>query len=341
MPKTIKVGIITQARGPHIDLYFDSLAKAEEAEAVYLADPSGQTFEQGKKILGAKLKETYKDHAEMLRQAQPQMALVSLEALQAPAAIHASLDAACHVFAEKPACVRAEDFAKLVTKAQMKHRYLMLALANRMHPPVLEARRLVQTGTFGKIYGAQLHLVADQTRLKQADYRKRWYAIKAQAGGGHLIWLGIHWLDLLSHITGLKVQEVAGFAGVVGGQPLDVEDSAALAMRFDNGTFGTMTSGYYLDKGYHSFIQVWGENGWFRLQAIEEQPLEWYTNKEAKVQRFEYPKAQRGYPPFVRAAVRASAGLDPAPITGEEGLQVLKTIFAFYEAAKTGRSQTV
>ena len=53
------------------------------------------------------------------------------------------------------------------------------------------------------------------------------------------------------------------------------------------------------------------------------------------------PKGERGYPPFVRAAVRASAGLEPAPISGEECLHVLKSIFAFYEAAQTGRAQTV
>jgi hypothetical protein len=39
--------------------------------------------------------------------------------------------------------------------------------------------------------------------------------------------------------------------------------------------------------------------------------------------------------------VRACAGLEEAPITGVECLQVLRTIYAFYEAARTGRSQTV
>jgi predicted dehydrogenase len=39
--------------------------------------------------------------------------------------------------------------------------------------------------------------------------------------------------------------------------------------------------------------------------------------------------------------VRASAGLEPAPITGEECLHVLKAIFAFYQAAQTGRVQAV
>jgi hypothetical protein len=43
----------------------------------------------------------------------------------------------------------------------------------------------------------------------------------------------------------LGVTQVAGFAGVVGGQPLEVEDSSAMAIRFDNGCFGTMTSGYH------------------------------------------------------------------------------------------------
>ena len=52
-------------------------------------------------------------------------------------------------------------------------------------------------------------------------------------------------------------------------------------------------------------------------------------------------KGERGYTPFVRSAVRACAGLEEAPITGEECLQVLRTIFAFYEAVKTGRAQNV
>jgi hypothetical protein len=59
------------------------------------------------------------------------------------------------------------------------------------------------------------------------------------------------------------------------------------------------------------------------------------------VQRFEYPRGQRGYTPFVRAAVRASAGLEPAPISPAEGLHVLRTIFAFYKAAGAGRTQDV
>lgn len=343
MAKAIAVGVLTDAQGAHLDAYFTALAKTEEAESVLLSDPSGATVERAKKALGSKLKDVFRAPGDLLKK-QPALALVSLPAVQSPPAIELALEAGCHVFAEKPACVRAADFERLTTKAERKHLHLMLALANRSHAPVRKAREIVRAGKLGRIYAVEAHIVADQTRLKSPNYHKAWYAQKSQAGGGHLIWLGIHWLDLVQLITGLKVAQVAGFAGVVGGQPIDVEDSAAVALRFDNGCFGTMTSGYYLDKGYHSHIKVWGEHGWLRLASIEDEPLEWYSTrdvKEPKVEKFAYGKGERGYTPFVRSAVRACAGLEEAPISGAECLHVLKTIFAFYEAVKTGRAQTV
>ena len=344
MPKPVKVAVLTQAQGAHLGTYLSSLAAIKEVEAVVLADPHGDTFALAKKALKSKLKETARDVGPLLKNFQPQLALVTMEAALAPPVIDRALEAGCHVFAEKPSCVRAEDFEKLAAKAERKHRHLMLALANRSHPSVQYARKLIADGKLGKLYAVEIHQVADQTRLKQESYRKAWFCHQARAGGGHLLWLGIHWLDLVHHITGLVVKQVAGFAGVVGGQPLDVEDSAAVALRYDNGSFGTMTSGYYLDKGYHSHIKVWGEHGWLRLASIEDEPLEWYGArdvKEPRLQKFTYPKGERGYTPFVRSAVRACAGLEDAPITGAECLLVLKTIFAFYEAVRTGRSQSV
>lgn len=342
--KRISVGVITNAEGAHLGAYFEALAKSEEVEAVYLADPSGSTVPQATKVLGEKLKGSFPETAAMLREAKPVMALVTLEAALGPPAIDAALEAGCHVFAEKPACVRAEDFAPLVQKADSKHLHLMLALANRINPPVLEARRLMRAGMFGKVYGVEMHIVADQTRLKAPQYHKSWFASKQRAGGGHLIWLGIHWLDLAGYITGLTVRDVTGLTAIVGGQPIDVEDSAAIVMRFDNGSLGTLTSGYYLDKGYHTHIKIWCEHGWLELPGLENGVLEYYSTKaghESKIERFEPPKGGGGYTPFVRAAVRACAGLGEPPITGEESLRALKTIFACYKASETGQRQTV
>ena len=343
MPQQINVGVITHADGAHLGAYLTALAESETVGGVTLSDPDGATVAEARKILGPKLTGTYSSPEAMLTQAKPVMALVTMEARLAPPAIAAALDAGCHVLAEKPSCVDVEDFKKLAQKADSAGRHLMLALANRLNPEVQEARRLIQEGKLGKLYGLELHLVADQTRLTRPSYHERWFASKERAGGGHLIWLGIHWLDLAMYLTGSRIVEVAGFTGNVGGQPIDVEDSAAVAMRFENGAFGTATSGYYLDTGYHSHIKIWGEQGWLQIDKHGGLPLQWYSRTEDRpsIHQVENFEGASGYTPFVEACVRAAAGLEPPPLTTQDSLRALKTVFASYDAAETGRTQAV
>jgi predicted dehydrogenase len=339
----ITVAVLTDAGGAHVDSYFAGLAATEEVESVVVADPSGGCEAAAKKTLGAKLKAFGREHAKALAGHHPALALVTLEAVNAPPVIKTALDANCHVLAEKPSCVRAADFEPLVRLAEMKHRHLSLALANRLRGTVQAARKLIQSGQLGQIYGCELHIIADQTRLKNPAYHKSWFADRARSGGGHLMWLGIHWIDLIMHMTGSKIVEAAGFTGIVGGQPLKAEDSAAMALRFDNGSFGTLTSGYYLDHGYHSHIKVWGSNGWLQLEPHGGDPLKWYINTETphEVRNYAGPAEQASYTPIVRTCARASLDLEPPPVTGAECLHVLKTVFACYRAAETGQSQKV
>jgi len=340
MPKTIDVAVITQAEGAHLPDYFGSLGKIDACAGVTVVDPSGRCEALAKQHLGDKLKHFLKDPAELYAKFPPKLVIVSLEAVAAPPVIDAALDAGCHVVAEKPSCLKAADFEKLVRKAEQKHRHLMMAFANRQHAPVAEAKKLIAAGKLGKIYSVEAHLVTDQTRLKSPAYHKTWFASKARAGGGQLTWVGIHWLDLILFVTGLKVKQVTGFAGLVGGQPIDIEDAAVLSMQFDNGGFGTMNSGYYLDKGYHSHVQIWGEKGWMKLHTVEELPLEYYTTADG-LQTFEYPKGGRGYLKFMQQAVAAACEEGPAPVNPDEALHVLKTIYSFYDAARTGKTQIV
>ncbi len=344
-PNRIKTAVITESSGAHLNNYFESLARADEVASVTLCDPSGESKAMAEKMLARKLTSSYKDLAAMLRQEKPALALVSMEGVTSPPAIDAALDAGCHVLAEKPACVHVEDFEKLSRKAKARNRHLLLALANRVDPVMLEARRLVREEKIGKVYGVEVHLIADQTRLTQPAYQKSWRAQKSRAGGGHLIWLGIHWLDLAGFVTGSQVRAVTGLTANVGGQPLDVEDSAVVAMRLGNGALGTLTSGYYLDKGYHSHLKVWGSQGWLHVQKHTEIPLEWYSTVEAnpRVRRWEPAKraTEDVYPAFVRAVARACAGLEPTPLTTDDSLYALKAIFACYRAAETGQTQRV
>jgi UDP-N-acetyl-2-amino-2-deoxyglucuronate dehydrogenase len=339
-PGRAEVALLTHADGPHLSAYIEAIDKTDEVAQVWLSDPTGATVNAIKKGLGTKLAGVYGSPQELFAARKPVVSLVTMEAAVAAPAIDAALDTGGHVMAEKPACVREADFAALVRKANSKKRHLMLALANRTDPVMIEARRIVKSGQIGKVYGMDMHTIADQTRLKSPAYQATWIAKKARAGGGHLIWLGIHWLDLAMYITDSRITQIAGFTGNVGGQPLDTEDSAAVAFRFANGTFGNLTSGYYIDRGKHLYMKIWGSDGWLEIHHGEANPLVWVSGK-GEPRRYSPPAGPASYTAYVRHVVRAALGEETPILTPDESLHVLKTIFAAYRAAETGQTQSV
>ena len=125
-----------------------------------------------------------------------------------------------------------------------------------------------------------------------SDYQRSWFASRERAGGGHLIWLGIHYVDLIQFITGEQIVEVSAQTANVGGQPVNIEDSAAVSFRLSGGAVGTLQSAYYLDRGYHNGITVWGSDGWLRFDPSGDS-IEWYrrggetkTEKLGKVESY-------------------------------------------------------
>ena len=115
----------------------------------------------------------------------------------------------------------------------------------------------------------------------------------------------------------------------------------------NRGAFGTMTSGYYLDTGYHSHLRLWGSNGWIEyaehLGGRTDVPLRWYRNDRADegVVDYDGPMDPKGYTPWVRECIRACLGEAAPPVTGRDALRVLGTIFTFYEAAEAGEKRIV
>lgn len=341
MPQGITVLLATHAGGAHIEAYLTALADCPDCAAVWLCDADGTFGELARNKLGDKLQRSGRELGPLLALA-PDLALVSYEARLAPEIIAASLEANCHVLAEKPACVSAERFAQLCQTADSKHRWLMLAFANRANPEIVAARTLVSRGAIGRVYGLDLQLVADQTRLTSEAYRRQWFAQKSRAGGGHLAWLGIHWLDLAMHITGSPLLTVTGLKTNIGGTPLDIEDSAVVAFQLGNGALGTLTSGYYLPRGYHSRLQVWGAQGWLRLDPVNERRLEWLSNMGPRAGEVIVEPAATspgGYNPFVAEVCHAIAHASPPPVTTADSLRAIEAVFAAYRAAESGTTQ--
>ena len=348
----IRVGIITQRDGPHLGIYLSSVAACKGVAQVAVSDESGSELERARRALSSAFRKvpTYRNPAEMIDEFRPQLVIVALPAHLSPAPIRRALEAGCHVLTEKPGCVRAEQFETLVKIASSKKRLLMLSLPSRVSPRSLRARQIIQQGFLGKLFAVDVLQVKDQARLTRTDFQKSWFAFKDKAGGGHLIWLGIHQLDQIHFLTEDRVEKVSAFCRNVGGQPVEIEDAEALAFQFKSGMVGTFHGGYYLEGGaMQTGLTIWGSKGWLRLSAHRgpegsAESFQWYSthSKAPKGVQTENPTSKvGGYQSLVQAAIDGVRGLRPPPLTGEDSLQVLKVIFAAYRASESGTVQQV
>ena len=351
MSEQARVAVITSPTGTmHVGGFLEILAALPEVAQVALVTRGADDIEaHAREQLGDRLLGAFPDVEALYASCQPQLAIVSLEPRAAPAAIAACLSRGSHVLAEKPACLQWEEFAELASLADERQRNIGLAFAARGFPFLQDARKLVASGTLGTLYGVDTYFIADQTRVQEAGWQASWFSQKAHAGGGHLMWLGIHYVDLLHHLTGQRIVEVAGLTAVVGGAPIDTEDAAVAALRFEDGMVGTLTSAYYLDRNKQSHLHLWGSQGWLRGRPNDWESLEWYSTHPAehsapsRTIRYDAPTndAKPTYYGLVRASVRGSLGLAAHPVTTAESLHVLKAVHAIYRAAETGQTQRV
>ena len=339
------VALVMRRHSRHRAFFLEALRDLDDVGAVALLDPAGDTPEgtaaEARSTLGDKPLRVYATLKALLAAETPAMAIVTLTGAEAPDEIRPVLEARIPVLAEKPACVNAEDFAALAHLAEKQGTHLMLALCNRLAPWVPDARRIVQQGGLGDLYAARVLNVADQTRIWQPRTRD-WSFRKAEAGGGHLIWLGIHWLDMLLYLTGEHVAEVQAMTGNVGGGPIDVEDLATVNLRLRGGAQVSLMSGYVLDADKQIDLTLWGSRGWLRFDMASS-TVDWHSPEEsmngARNRQFRYDApGGGGYTPFTRDCLRASLGQIPPPITAAEGLDVLRVIFAAYESAESGKT---
>lgn len=331
--RQLDVGIIAEPTAAHLDLYLETIASCRGIGAIAYAGANGGTPSS----LPAGMRR-YNSPEMLLSDFRPALAIILLEAAHAPRWISAALCAACHILTEKHPAARLADFEPLVLEAEARGLRLELAFTTRNHPAVLKARELLRDGGLGRLYAADVVIVTDQTRLRDPQYRASWRADPERSGGGFLMAQGIHYLDLLLHLTGSRVARVCGLCNNAGGQPVRIEDSVAAALHLDNGGLVTFHGGYYLESAAQSGITLWTSDGWLRLEVTDGGSVTWYRDGDAAPQSWcdDSDFAERPMVPFFEDVIEAIRGGQPPSMKPRYGLHVLQTAFAIYQSAADG-----
>lgn len=110
----------------------------------------------------------------------------------------AALEAGKHVFCEKPDAVSVAEAQKMADAAKASGKTLMVMRNNRYSVAAQFLRQYIGDGMMGEIYTGRCGWV----RRRGLPGRGSWFADKKQSGGGPLIDLGVHYIDLAMWLMG-------------------------------------------------------------------------------------------------------------------------------------------
>jgi predicted dehydrogenase len=286
-----------------------------------------------------------------LKREKPDVVGVALpNFLHAPVTIDA-LKAGAHVLCEKPMAMNVGQARKMIAAAKQARRTLGINLSYRFTPQARALKDLAGGGALGKVY----HAYTSWLRRDGFPGFGGWFGQQELSGGGPLIDLGVHRLDMAMWLMGGPTPvTVSGTAHYDIGVPrakrekkvFDVEDLACGFIRFANGAslvFEISWGGHQADPeemcttvmGTEGTVVHRNEGGGYNFVA------EYFTEKNGhKLSAKVGPgRSAQGnaYAEFVDAVI----GAKPFLATAEDGLRVQQVLDGLYASARLKREVKV
>lgn len=177
---------------------------------------------------------------------------VFLHARQAMAAA----DAGKHILIEKPLAMTSEEGQKVVEYCKQKGVLIAAGLMMRFGSYVQVMKKAVAEGKIGKPVSAYA-----QFTCWYPDMPGNWRQSKKNGGGGAMMDMGVHCIDLLQYILGTKAKDVASFQDTLTFH-YEVEDSSTVVIRMENGTHCIVQSNFNIpDEAAKWRLELFGDQG--------------------------------------------------------------------------------
>ena len=116
-----------------------------------------------------------------------------------------ALKAGKHVFCEKPITNNYALSKEMADEADRQNRVLNIGVCNRYHKSVELIKEYVENGRLGELY----HIYCSFRCFRSIPGLGGAFTSKESSGGGVLIDWGIHFLDLILYIAGVKIRTVS------------------------------------------------------------------------------------------------------------------------------------
>jgi predicted dehydrogenase len=161
-----------------------------------------------------------------------------------------------HVFMEKPIALTASDGEKLVEAFKKAGKQFTIGYMMKYHNLHEKAKQLVQTGKIG-----QVNDIRAQFSCWYPDIEGAWRQKKSLGGGGSLMDLGVHCIELIEFILEEEIVEVKSFCSTRSFK-YEVEDSAVIIFKTTSGVLGHIDVNFNIpDDASESKLELYGNDG--------------------------------------------------------------------------------
>ena len=295
----------------------------------------------------------FTDVNEMLA-ACPEIEAVSVctwNAAHAQCAI-AALNAGKHVLCEKPMAMTVEEAEAMQAAAEKNNRLLMIGFVRRFGNDCAIMKDFIDNGYFGDIYYAKA------TYLRRKGCPGGWFGDKARSGGGPLIDLGVHIIDLCRYLMGnpkpvsvygatfnklgnrSNIKSKAGYISQTRENEdiFNVEDLATAMIRFDNGSVLQIEASFSLNiEKDEGVLQFFGTKAGAKLDpelTIYSEMNDYMTNvKLANSTALSFDGLfENEINHFVECVRTGKPCRNPA----QDGVTLMKILTGIYKSAETG-----
>jgi predicted dehydrogenase len=280
-------------------------------------------------------------------------------------AILAAIGAGKHVIVDKPLAMNAAEAAEIADDARKANVRVGMVLNYRFVPALLLAKRLIEQGALGQIY--HFHFDYLHTGYQNPNRPMSWRLRKRDAGGGALVDLGSHIIDLargllgefdaVSATTRTFITERPADAKSDKREAVDVDDAAWLNAKLKNGAQGTLFVTRFATGAVDDMnVQIYGERGALKFSLQDANVLQWFDAAASPSAQgwtrlptgTQYPGAvvppprsilgwNRTHTENIYQFLRALHANEPFAPDVNDGLRVHQVIDAAYAAAGDGR----
>lgn len=325
MPK-IKIGVIGLGSIAQL-VHLPNLAKLDNAEVVAVSEIKKNRLNTIADKFG--ISQRFSDYKEMLEKTELDAVIIAT-----PTNTHKEIAIDClnadkDVLVEKPLARTFSEAKAVVDVARKNKKKLMVGMNLRYRPDTMLLRSIVSSGEIGEPFYAKCGWVRRQSS------EEKWFTKKEEAGGGVIIDLGIHLLDLALWLMNYpEINSVS--CKTYQHNTKNVEDTAISFIKFKNDSLINLEVSWSMptDKD-HFFLSVFGTKGSFTLNPL-------HVYKRINDEILDLTPAQvdnattlfkKSYMNELKSFVGAVKGLNPVLSPGDEALERMKIIEAMYQSA--------